>query len=619
MFIKSGILCGLIAFYAAYAAPTSYLITLRNFTHTRCPLYESLLLKSPVLDQCPDKRPSQSHLGWEDRDVILCLMYSTVFEHFCKGTNLTPYYESAGLNLTNELQKASLTLDTVCNSLQHISLLATDVVKMFTDATKCQWLCSNFNTGMVDSVCSLTSVMWELTKKDIKETTIEKVSQQEATNSRETIISPSVNSKPSSKPSVHAEVNQDKPSTEANVNKIKASIETNVNENKGSIHADVKPKKDSTDADVNQQHSPKESAIDTETGHAYQTNGDKPTIVSHADDNSKGSIQVSQAGDASTPSKDMITPKDKKNSQQVTAHGNSGPAIVPEDAQPGPDKPNPSDTKNIDVSINPVITGKTSDPNKGPNENTKPKTKSDTQKSPKTQEEQKIKSDVENVPKHQEEHNLGVVGVGGKVNLEDTPVEAKPESKQKVIPSVINESIPSQVDEQKKIEDIPDTKGDDINIDGDLDDEDPKYEGGDNDEPPLLQKTTNGKGDNAQEVGDEPPSPKYGEVKNKVDVIKPKEIDEDNLNIAANFQNQNIDDSDSYFFSYFMMVCVVFIFGYVAYHNKQKILALVLEGRRGRRPSRTRRPNSSNYRKLDSTLEEAVTSSCNKNSTQVIY
>lgn len=30
-------------------------------------------------------------------------------------------------------------------------------------------------------------------------------------------------------------------------------------------------------------------------------------------------------------------------------------------------------------------------------------------------------------------------------------------------------------------------------------------------------------------------------------------------------------EGDSYFFSYFMTVCVVFILGYVGYHNKQKV------------------------------------------------
>ncbi|GJQ69468.1 hypothetical protein Trydic_g6575 [Trypoxylus dichotomus] len=97
---------------------------------------------------------------------------------------------------------------------------------------------------------------------------------------------------------------------------------------------------------------------------------------------------------------------------------------------------------------------------------------------------------------------------------------------------------------------------------------------------------------------------------------KPQETDEDVLNPQF---NSNSDEEDSFFFIYFMMVCAVFILGYIGYHNKQKVLALVIEGRRGRRGSRRGRPNSANYHKLDSNLEEAVTSSCNKNTTNIIY
>lgn len=53
--------------------------------------------------------------------------------------------------------------------------------------------------------------------------------------------------------------------------------------------------------------------------------------------------------------------------------------------------------------------------------------------------------------------------------------------------------------------------------------------------------------------------------------------------------------------------------------NFFQVLALVIEGRRGRRGSRRGRPNSANYHKLDSNLEEAVTSSCNKNTANIIY
>ncbi|KAJ8965394.1 hypothetical protein NQ314_004145 [Rhamnusium bicolor] len=49
------------------------------------------------------------------------------------------------------------------------------------------------------------------------------------------------------------------------------------------------------------------------------------------------------------------------------------------------------------------------------------------------------------------------------------------------------------------------------------------------------------------------------------------------------------------------------------------VMALVLEGKRGKRQYRGRRPNSANYHKLDSNLEEAISSTCTKNSSNVIY
>lgn len=48
-----------------------------------------------------------------------------------------------------------------------------------------------------------------------------------------------------------------------------------------------------------------------------------------------------------------------------------------------------------------------------------------------------------------------------------------------------------------------------------------------------------------------------------------------------------------------------------------QILALALEGRS--RKGTRRRPNTSAYRKLDSNLEEAVTSTCSTSVTHVIY
>ncbi|KAL2711788.1 protein 175-like [Vespula squamosa] len=79
------------------------------------------------------------------------------------------------------------------------------------------------------------------------------------------------------------------------------------------------------------------------------------------------------------------------------------------------------------------------------------------------------------------------------------------------------------------------------------------------------------------------------------------------------------DDDESHFFTYFAIISLGFIAGYIGYHNKQKILAIVLEGRRSKNNRGRRRPSTANYRKLDCTLEEAVTSQCNANVTHVIY
>lgn len=81
--------------------------------------------------------------------------------------------------------------------------------------------------------------------------------------------------------------------------------------------------------------------------------------------------------------------------------------------------------------------------------------------------------------------------------------------------------------------------------------------------------------------------------------------------------NQLGDAEDSHFYAYFMTMVVVCIIGYLVFHNKQKILALALEGRS--RKGTRRRPNTSAYRKLDSNLEEAVTSTCSTSVTHVIY
>lgn len=85
------------------------------------------------------------------------------------------------------------------------------------------------------------------------------------------------------------------------------------------------------------------------------------------------------------------------------------------------------------------------------------------------------------------------------------------------------------------------------------------------------------------------------------------------------------EERDSNFFSYFLFVMFACIVCYVAYHNKSKLLALALEGRRsspGRGGFSKGRKHTAAYRKLDSNLEEAIMSNSaasSRSQQQIIY
>ena len=79
------------------------------------------------------------------------------------------------------------------------------------------------------------------------------------------------------------------------------------------------------------------------------------------------------------------------------------------------------------------------------------------------------------------------------------------------------------------------------------------------------------------------------------------------------------NDDDSNFFTFFMCIMLVCIIAYVVYHNKTKVLALLLEGRRTSGGRNGRRKHTASYRKLDTNLEEAISSNANSRTTQIIY
>lgn len=87
-----------------------------------------------------------------------------------------------------------------------------------------------------------------------------------------------------------------------------------------------------------------------------------------------------------------------------------------------------------------------------------------------------------------------------------------------------------------------------------------------------------------------------------------------------------VEDPDSNFFTYLCILMFLCLFLYILHQNRQKILALFLEGRRGGRRSRERSRGGSKaaYSKLgelDSNLEEAIMSkkSLNGKSMDIIY
>lgn len=113
------------------------------------------------------------------------------------------------------------------------------------------------------------------------------------------------------------------------------------------------------------------------------------------------------------------------------------------------------------------------------------------------------------------------------------------------------------------------------------------------------------------------------ETEQKTDENKPSD-DNSNTNNSNNLSSDALfDDTDSNFFSYLMLLMFMTIIFYVLYHNKTKVLALVIEGRRGHsgysRNGSRRKHHSAEYRKLDSNLEEAIQSNDQVLTTQIIY
>jgi len=123
-------------------------------------------------------------------------------------------------------------------------------------------------------------------------------------------------------------------------------------------------------------------------------------------------------------------------------------------------------------------------------------------------------------------------------------------------------------------------------------------------------------------------------VKTEAPVLKPEPVElpeeskpddkVENLQVYPHMENHMNDEetieTQSAFLSYFVAFTVLCIISYICWHNKKKIIALILEGRR-RNPSGRggRRSSSAQYRKLDNNLEEAMADNSDDNLRHVIY
>jgi len=141
---------------------------------------------------------------------------------------------------------------------------------------------------------------------------------------------------------------------------------------------------------------------------------------------------------------------------------------------------------------------------------------------------------------------------------------------------------------------------------------------GDVDAEPLVSNEQKNKPDKViEDVKDEEKTVKEV-TESKLEPVVPKaekEIVE--TKYENNMKPGTEMEEPSSFFGYFILLSIVAIIAYLVFHNKQKILALVLEGRR--RQGNRRRSGGREYRKLDSNLEDTMDPGKETSLRQVIY
>lgn len=205
---------------------------------------------------------------------------------------------------------------------------------------------------------------------------------------------------------------------------------------------------------------------------------------------------------------------------------------------------------------------------------------------------------------------------------EKKPETSKPASTKAVEAPKPDEEQKAEI-EQEKIEDNLENPEENLNVFDET-------ESSDMPEKDNEMKTGDGPYDDDDEyVGDDMMARNNNKLVEQMNTVKkePVKFPEEEEAPHTKFEKDEfVDDPDSNFFTYLCILMFLCVFLYILHQNRQKILALFLEGRRGGRRSRERSRNGSKaaYSKLgdlDSNLEEAIMSkkSLNGKSMDIIY
>jgi len=148
------------------------------------------------------------------------------------------------------------------------------------------------------------------------------------------------------------------------------------------------------------------------------------------------------------------------------------------------------------------------------------------------------------------------------------------------------------------------------------------------DQPKIakLEESSNGAGKDEVALQEESAKgPKSDSPKTGEDVMGAPEMKEESAvdtPMETSFEKQMgsgaVDPPQSNFFSYFIVLAIITIIAYLVFHNKKKILGLIVEGRSGRQAGR-RRSGGREYRKLDSNMEDMMETGRETSMRQVIY